>query len=291
MSPFAVHMENSIVDHDLWRQWQAFAALLSSANPAPQAQPARDNAFGFAPFIDAAERFTVAARSFVDGADHGPAKAANEAARTFSDFLREQFADFQMPWSAGLDAAGARSAPAGDSPAFGPTREHQQRWQRTAEAWRRIGDAQRRLQRLWSDALREAATAFAARLRPPQAAAMSAEEARKFYDLWIECAEEAYARAAHGDAFCDALSEFVNASSQWRRELQASIEHSAKLLDLPTRSEINTLMRRLRSVEEQLRTASTTRKPRAAASGAKHARREAKPSHRRAKPSHRKAKT
>jgi hypothetical protein len=276
MSPFAVRTESGIVDHDPWRQWQAFAALLSSANPASQARSARDSPFGFAPFIDAAERFTVAARAFLDGVENGSARAADEAARTFSDFLREQFADFQMPWSAGLGAARAQPAPMANSPAFGPTREHQQRWQRTAEAWRRIDDAQRRLQRLWSDALREAATAFAARLGP-QAAAVSAETMRKLYDMWIECAEESYARAAHGDAFCNALSEFVNASSQWRREMQASIEHSAKLLDLPTRSEINTLMHRLRSVEEQLRAASKTRKPRAQAVRAKRARRKAKP--------------
>jgi hypothetical protein len=271
-----VRTESGIVDHDPWGQWQAFAALLSSANPASQARSARNSAFGFAPFVDAAERFTAAARTFLDGADNASARAADEAARSFSDFLRDQFADFQMPWSGGLGAADAQP-PMGNSPAFGPTREHQQRWQRTAEAWRRIDEAQRRLQRLWSDALREAATAFAARLGPPQAAAVSAEAMRKLYDMWIECAEEAYARAAHGDAFCNALSEFVNASSQWRRELQASIEHSAKLLDLPTRSEINTLMHRLKSVEERLRAASKTPKPRAEAGRAKRARRKSKP--------------
>src|ERR1700722_3147829 len=175
MQPFAVRMESRIVDHDLWRQWQAFAALLSSANPTPQARSGRDGGVGFAPFIDAAERFTAAARAILDGAGNASARTADEAARTFSDFLREQFADFQMPWSAGLGAAGVHPAPMEHSPAFGPSREHQQRWQRTAEAWRRIDDAQRRLQRLWSDALREAATAFAARLAPLQAAALSAE--------------------------------------------------------------------------------------------------------------------
>jgi Poly(R)-hydroxyalkanoic acid synthase subunit (PHA_synth_III_E) len=277
MLPFAVRRESGIMDHDLWRQWQAFAALLSSANPAPQARSVRDGGFGFAPFIDAAERFTVAARTILEGAGKAAAGTADQAARTFSDFLREQFADFQMPWSTGPGAAGVHPAPMEHSPAFGPSREHQQRWQRTAEAWRRIDDARRRLQRLWSDALSEAATAFAARLGPPHAAALSAEAVRKLYDMWIECAEEAYARAAHGEAFCEALSEFVNASSQWRREVQASIEHSAKLLDLPTRSEINTLTRRLRSVEEQLRAASKTCKPRAPATAAKRARRRAKP--------------
>jgi class III poly(R)-hydroxyalkanoic acid synthase PhaE subunit len=276
MSPFAVRMESRIVDHELWRQWQAFAALLSSANPAAQATAARDGGFDFARYIDAAERFTAAARTILDGAGNASARTTDEAVRTFSDFLREQFADFQMPWSAGLGAADVQSAATENSPAFGPTREHQQRWQRTAGAWRRIDDARRRLQRLWSDALSEAATAFAARLGPPDAAAVSAEALRKLYHLWIECAEEAYARAAHSEAFCEALSEFVNASSQWRREVQASIEHSAKLLDLPTRSEINTLAHRLRSVEEQLRAASKTRKPRAPPSGTRRARRRAK---------------
>jgi polyhydroxyalkanoate synthase subunit PhaE len=250
-------------------------AFLGAASPARQARSTPDSAFGFAPFIDAAERFTAAARIFFEGADK--ASAPHEAARNFTDFLREQFADFQMPWSGGLGPADPQSAPMMNAPAFGPNREHQQRWQRTAEAWKRIDDAQRRLQRLWSDALREAAIAFAARLGPPQATALTAEEMRKLYDMWIECAEDAYARAAHGDAFCSALSEFVNASSLWRRELQASIEHSAKLLDLPTRSEVNTLMHRLRSVEEQQRAASKTRKPRAEAGRAKRARRKAKP--------------
>ena len=162
-----------------------------------------------------------------------------------------------------------------DSPALGPTREHQQRWQRTAEAWRRIDAAQRRLQRLWSDALREAATAFAAQPGPPRGTAIDAEALHKLYDTWIDCAEQAYARTAHGDAFCDALTEFVNASSEWRRELQTSIEQCAKQLDLPTRTEINSLTHRLKALEEQLRAARKKRQPRVAASGAKRAHRKA----------------
>jgi hypothetical protein len=267
-----VRTESVVVEHDAWRQWQAFTAFLDAAAPARPARSTRDGAFGFAPFIDAAERFTEAARTFLEGTD-----SAATAAHNFTDFLREQFSDFQMPWSGGLGPADSQSAPMMNAPAFGPSREHQQRWQRTAEAWKRIDDAQRRLQRLWSDALREAAIAFAARLGPSQATALSAEEMRKLYDVWIECAEDSYARAAHGDAFCNALSEFVNASSLWRRELHASIEHSAKLLDLPTRSEVNTLTRRLRSVEEQLRAPSKARKPRAQAARTKRARPKAKP--------------
>jgi polyhydroxyalkanoate synthesis regulator phasin len=273
---FAAHTRSLTVEHDLWRQWQAFTALFAHDGPASQARSARDGVTGFAPFFDATERFTAAARAFHDGAANASATAAGEAARTFSDFLREQFADLELPLSAAF-GAGAQPESMVESPALGASREHQQRWQRMAEAWRRIDDAQRRLQRLWSDALREAGAAFAARLGPPQPTAMSAEALRKLYDTWIDCAEDAYARAAHSEAFCNALAELVNASSQWRRELQASIEHWAKLLDLPTRSEINTLTQRLRSVEEQLRAARNERKPKVAARRARPARRKAKP--------------
>jgi hypothetical protein len=268
------------MDHDLWRHWQALAALWMPGRPETQASFGRDGAFGFTPIMDVAERFAAAARSFLDGAANASAPMAGEAAQAFSDFLREQFADFKLPGSSGL---GAQSVFTGDSPALGATREHQQRWQRMAEASRRIADAQHRLQRLWSDALREAAAAFAARSVPPQPSAVGAEVLRKLYDSWIDCAEHAYARMAHSEAFCESLAEYVNASSQWRREFQASIEHWAKLLDLPTRSEINTLTQRLRSLEERLGAARMERKPRAKGSRVRPSRRKVS-SRRKARP-------
>src|SRR5277367_4859128 len=130
-----------------------------------------------------------------------------------------------------------------------------------------MNDAQRRLQRLWSDALREAAAAFAAKSGQLQGNVVGADSLRKLYDTWIECAEEAYARAAHGEAFREALTEFVNAGSEWRKELQTSAEHWSKQFDLPTRSEVNSLNSRLKALETQLRTART--KPRAAPKQAK----------------------
>jgi hypothetical protein len=248
-----MHTENFPVTDDPWQQWQAFAAAFTPAGSALHMRSALGGASAFAPFAAAAEQFAAAARAYIDSA----ARSADWAAATdaFGGFLREQFADFQMPWSGGLRAgAGSGSAPASsfDSPALGATREQQQRLQRMAEAWRRMDEAQRRLQRLWSDALREAAMAFTARLVPPPAEP-SNEALRKLYDAWIDCAEDAYNRVAHTEVFCNALAEFINASSEWRRELQAGMEHWAKSIDLPTRSELNTLMQRLKSVEQRLR--------------------------------------
>jgi class III poly(R)-hydroxyalkanoic acid synthase PhaE subunit len=210
------------------------------------------------------QAFGDAARSYLQNS----ARAASpQAAQRFSEFLREQFSTSAQPWQVpGAPSADRASANnMFDAPAFGATREHQQRAQRMADAVQRMDAAQRRLQRLWSDVLRDAATSFVAHLRPLDSAAPSAEQLRKLYDAWIDCAEDAYARVAHGEAFCQAQAELANASSRWRQEQQASLEHWSKWLDVPTRSEINSLTRRLRAVESQLRaerTAATQPSPR-----------------------------
>jgi len=234
------------VGNDPWSHWKAFAAHTEQTQHNP-----------FTPFLESAECFAAAARKYLEDARHAP--AADEAARTFSHFLREQsMAFFQPPWSADAATGSAPWATMLDAPALGLTREHQQRWQRTADAARRVAEAQRRLQCLWSDALRDAATAFAARVAAsgiviPSIGAPSVATLRSLYDSWIDCAEEAYAGTAHSDSFCNALADFVNASSQWRREFAASVEQWSKLMDLPTRSELNSLTLRLKSAEEQLR--------------------------------------
>jgi hypothetical protein len=256
------------VEHDPWRRWQELAASLGAA--AGQGQP--HAAFPAAPdlerFSRSAERFAAAARAFFGGADHASAVTAEERMRNFSDSLRDLFADFPLRFTPELGAGvGPQAAQMGvwDAPALGATREHQQRWQRMGEASAAIDEAQRRLQRLWSDALRDATVTFTAGLVQPPPIDMSAESMQKLYDRWIDCAEDAYGRIAHGEPFCSALADFINASSRWRREAQSSMEYLAKLLDLPTRSEINSLMQRLKGVETRLRDSANTAASKAAA--------------------------
>jgi hypothetical protein len=221
----------------------------------------------FAPWIESAERVAAASRRYLDDVQTGgPAAAA--AATTFGDFLRlETMSFFRFPWSADPGAGRGATPPPSMPPtpaALGPGREHQLRGQRAAAAGERVSAAQRRLHVLWSDALRDAATAFLAQpnmAQPvpgpgPGAApddAPGLDPLRGLYDSWVDRAEEAYARMAHGDAFCSALADYLNAASAWRKETQEGIELWAKALDLPTRSELNTLMRRISSLEDELR--------------------------------------
>jgi class III poly(R)-hydroxyalkanoic acid synthase PhaE subunit len=229
---------------DAWRQWAAFAALFN-----PMADAAAPGAIprppaGFAPFFDA-ERFAAALRAFKGGPD------SQTAAAGFSDFLRDQFGGvLDGMWGSG--APGHSVPPVAGAPALGPTREQQERGQRAAAAWQRLQEAQRRLQRLWSDALSEAARAFVPRLGAT-AAPLTPEAVHGLYDAWVDCAEEAYAGMAHGEAFGTALAAALKAAGEWRDESAASIEPWAKWLDWPTRNEINSLSLRVRALEEKLR--------------------------------------
>jgi len=236
---------------DPWRRWAAFAALF---NPAVDpVGPFRRPPGAFGPFFDA-EQFASAARAF-----HQSGEDPQTAAAAFGDFLRDQFGGLLGGIWGGSGPCGEATA-AEEAPALGPAREQQERLQRAAAAARRLAQAQRRLQRLWSDALGEAARAFVSRLDAP-AAPPTPEAVHALYDAWIECAEAAYARMAHGEAFGAALADALKASTDWREESAASIEAWAKWLDWPTRSEINSLSLRLRALEEQQRERKREREP------------------------------
>ncbi|MDE1922380.1 MAG: hypothetical protein KGI55_03070 [Gammaproteobacteria bacterium] len=228
------------METDPWQQWHAFTAAAPCAPPS-----------------DLADRFNRLARSFLDAstgtAAGKPPTPPGEAAQAFSEALRDLFAPLQPSFT------GARTTTAlgpadllTNPPAFGAGREHQLRAQRLAAAARRLDEAHRRLQRLWLDALRDAGAAFMNRLEEPMAPVEGAAAVRALYDAWIDCAEDAYSRIAHGAPFCEALADSVNAASDWRRELRETALHAAALLDLPTRAELNTLHRQLRAAEERI---------------------------------------
>ena len=91
-------------------------------------------------------------------------------------------------------------------------------------------------------------------------------ERAALYDDWIEGAEEAYARMAHGEAFCSAQAELLNALSALRTELQSAFELWAKELDLPTRTELNRLHQAVKALRAELAGIATA--PKAAKSAA-----------------------
>jgi BMFP domain-containing protein YqiC len=72
------------------------------------------------------------------------------------------------------------------------------------------------------------------------------------YDRWIEAAEGVYARAARGAAFLEAQAELTNSLSQLRIAQRELVEEWARQLDLPTRSELNSVHQQLRELKAAL---------------------------------------
>ena len=84
-------------------------------------------------------------------------------------------------------------------------------------------------------------------------------DTRRLYNLWVECSEQSFARHASGEAFGRLQGELVNAGTRVRVAQQTIAEYFLKSLDLPTRSELNSVHKRLKemrgrieSLEEQL---------------------------------------
>jgi class III poly(R)-hydroxyalkanoic acid synthase PhaE subunit len=127
-----------------------------------------------------------------------------------------------------------------------------------AEAWRELASAQAECRRLEHE-LRSVLTKVQfdaldllekrVRERDPQQPIGSF---RELYDLWVECGEQVYGELAHSPAYSKLQAELGNAAMRLRIRVQTVLEHGLKQLDLPTRSELNSLHRQVRELRLEL---------------------------------------
>ncbi|MGH8122753.1 MAG: poly(R)-hydroxyalkanoic acid synthase subunit PhaE, partial [Rudaea sp.] len=76
---------------------------------------------------------------------------------------------------------------------------------------------------------------------------------RALYDLWVDAAEEAYAEVALSDEFAKVYGELANAQMRARAQIQAEVERVSTDLGMPTRSELNSVHKRLHDLRRELR--------------------------------------
>ncbi len=149
----------------------------------------------------------------------------------------------------------------GRLPPIGIAREH-------TEAWRELATAQAECQRLEQE-LRgvllgvqgDALNLLEERVRQRQAGDQPITGYRDLYDLWVECAEQVFAKVAHSDAYGKLQAELGNASMRLRSHHQRVIEYGLRQLDLPTRSELNSVHLQIRALKQQVATLSARTKP------------------------------
>jgi poly[(R)-3-hydroxyalkanoate] polymerase subunit PhaE len=132
-----------------------------------------------------------------------------------------------------------------DMPAFGYTREHQEHYQRVAKAWLDYQHESNRYNALIARASRRAFEVFEDKLAERGEPGRQIDSVRGLYDLWVDAAEDAYAEIALSDEFREVYGALVNAQMRVRRNVQREVERVAVDLGMPTRTEIDSMGKRL----------------------------------------------
>lgn len=139
------------------------------------------------------------------------------------------------------------------SPAFGPGREHQARWQALLRAQQEFqGHAGDYVDQI-KQALDDAFALFEQRLAEHEAPGNQLTSARALFDLWIEAAEDAYAKVALSEAFQQVYAALGNAQMRLRAGAQQEVERLCEAVGLPTRTEMDAAHRRITELERLVR--------------------------------------
>lgn len=154
------------------------------------------------------------------------------------------------PW---LDAMQRESERWLHLPAFGPAREHQQRWQALVQSQqdyqRCLADFEHLMLRVVQLAFERFETLLEARCEPGQ----QITSARALFDLWIDAAEQAYAEVALSPDFRRVYGALTNAQMRLRVGVQHEVEQVCLLLGMPSRTEVDSAHRKIAELERRLR--------------------------------------
>ncbi|GAB1595944.1 poly(R)-hydroxyalkanoic acid synthase subunit PhaE [Lysobacter claricitrinus] len=246
----------------LGRQW--FAAM----SPQPAAPAAPDPfawwkpaapptpASGFDPTALANQWMTQMQQLAAQFGGSGEAQAA-DIARAWRSMLGDNpfaqggFASAFMP-AAFFGGANASRAPF-DLPAFGYTREHQERMQAFAKATGDFQQASQAFNAIIAEAGQGAFSRFESLLAKRGTDGKPVETARALFDLWIDAAEDAYADIALSDRFQAAFGDYINAQMRVRAAMQKEVELACAQWGIPGRAEVDAAHRKVAQLERELR--------------------------------------
>ena len=154
------------------------------------------------------------------------------------------------PW---LDAMRGQWSHSLNTPAFGLTREHQERWQKIAQAQVDYQQAMSAYNAQMMECGQRAFAKFEDKLAERSEPGRQIDSARALFDLWIDAAEEAWGEVAMTPEFRTAYGGLVNSQSRVRTGIQGEVERVGALLGMPTRTEVNSSHRKVTQLERDLR--------------------------------------
>jgi len=147
----------------------------------------------------------------------------------------------EMP---GVGAAQEQFCRALSMPGLGYTREQQESMQRLARHLLVYHDAFRAYKLAFAKTALSSLDSVQKRLQKMHQEGKNIETLRGLYDMWVDASEEAYAKFAMSDEYQVVYGDLVNALMRVRKDMNELVEHQYELMNIPTRSEIDTMQGR-----------------------------------------------
>ena len=139
------------------------------------------------------------------------------------------------------------------APAFGYAREHQEHYQKMLLAFADFQEAVKQYNALIMKASQRSFEIAEGKLAERSEPGRQIDSVRALYDLWVDAAEEAYAEVALSEEFRKVYGDVVNAQMRVRSQLQQEVERIGVDLGMPTRTELNSVHKRLHDLRRELR--------------------------------------
>lgn len=156
------------------------------------------------------------------------------------------------PGAFGSLGLGAPAAAAFGPLPLGPAAVSGAEQPRTFELLGRLAQLQGELAKHWSQIAGTAAQRFVARLGAAPAAPATPQQALQLYELWVNCAEEAYAATVHREDFSRLQAELANTSAALLAEQRRQAESLVRAFGLPTRTEVDALYAQVKDLHREL---------------------------------------
>ncbi len=169
----------------------------------------------------------------------------NKGALEIWDSLANSIGLGGVPEIPGLDKGKVELSRLLKSPALGQWREHQQQLQTVAQLMIEFQEADQIYKLAFAQMGVRSIEALRQRLIDDTKNGRKVSTVREFYDLWVDVNEEVYSDFAMTDEYQVIHGDFVNSLMALRKETNALNEKLYKAVNLPTRSEINTINKRL----------------------------------------------
>lgn len=162
----------------------------------------------------------------------------------------EQWMEDASPW---LDAWRREGNAWLGMPTFGLGREHQERWQKLAQAQMDYQQHESAYNALMMKAAQRAYEVFEKKLAERQEPGRQLSSARALFDLWIDAAEEAYAEIALSPEFRQAYGARINAQMRLRGAVQGEVARMSAMFGMPTQGDLDIAFRKIAELERALR--------------------------------------